>query len=405
MNRSLPLPLFPALWLQLTMALPAAAEEADAPAWKAHSIDPRTEESRGADGVRLQDVNGDGWLDIAAGWEEARQSRVYLHPGAQKVRQPWPRVVVGREFGAPEDAVFCDLDGDGAVDVVSSSEGARLHFHWAPSDPAAYLEESAWETQAVEVGRHHAGMFIVPLQLDGRHGVDLVSGGKGKDLVWFQSPADPRDLSGWKRHVISSAGDSGWVMGIYAADIDGDGDEDIIWTARKGEAGGVRWMQNPGPGKAQEAPWQEHQLSSQAEDYMFGDVADVDGDGRLDVVAPVRDGELHFFRNLGEGQWQDVAIPSDISMKGAAVGDINLDGRMDIIVTQLYGTGPVWYEYEGEDPGDPQAWRAHLTCDIGGKTDLAALYDIDGDGDLDLLTTIESSHLQVMWYENPHAER
>jgi hypothetical protein len=368
--------------------------------WTAHSIDPRTKDARGADGVRLFDANGDGLLDVASGWEEAKQTRVYLHPGPKHVRMPWPKVVVGRGFGAPEDAVFCDLDGDGSVDVISSSEGGRMHVHWAPAGSEDYLDETSWQTEPFEIGRGVGGMFVVPIQLDGRNGFDLISGGKGKDLVWFESPENPRQLKDWTKHVLSSECDDGWTMSILTADIDQDGDEDIVWTTRKGTSGGVRWLENPGTGPAQQQLWQTHKLSKGHANFMFGDVADLDGNGLLDVVAPVRDEDLHFFCHLGNGDWKDVAIAAPGSKKGAAFGDVNLDGQMDIVVSHLGREGPAWFEFDG-DPADPSAWRKRRTNSPGGKSDLVKLYDVDQDGDLDILTTIETTNLQVMWYENP----
>src|SRR5688572_25757840 len=75
-------------------------------AWRRHVID---DSSRGADGVRTADVNGDRWPDLATGWEEGGVVRVYLHPGAARVRPAWPAVTVGA-VGSPEDAAFADLD-------------------------------------------------------------------------------------------------------------------------------------------------------------------------------------------------------------------------------------------------------------------------------------------------------
>src|SRR5687768_12258605 len=60
--------------------------------WGRHTID---DSSRGADGVRLADVNGDGHLDIASGWEEAGIVRLYLNPGPAKAQERWPAVTVG----------------------------------------------------------------------------------------------------------------------------------------------------------------------------------------------------------------------------------------------------------------------------------------------------------------------
>jgi len=102
----------------------------EGPIWQRHVID---DSSRGADGVRLRDVNGAGLPDVATGWEEGGVTRIYLHPGHQKVGEPWPATTVGKTPSV-EDAVWADLDGDGAVDVVSCCEGRTksVIVHWAP---------------------------------------------------------------------------------------------------------------------------------------------------------------------------------------------------------------------------------------------------------------------------------
>ena len=69
-----------------------------------------------------------------------------------------------------------DNDGDGSVDVVSSCEGSTrtVFVHWAPKEPAAYLDPSAWEMEPIPASQNvMMWMFCTPLQVDGRHGVDL----------------------------------------------------------------------------------------------------------------------------------------------------------------------------------------------------------------------------------------
>ena len=82
-----------------------------------------------------------------------------------------------------DDAVFTiDLDGDGAMDVVSCCEGRTrtIYVHWAPSLAAEYRKESLWKTEPIPVtAGKKMWMFALPLQVDGRHGIDLVVGAKG----------------------------------------------------------------------------------------------------------------------------------------------------------------------------------------------------------------------------------
>ena len=168
--------------------------------WKRHTIDAS---SRGADGVRLADVNGDGRLDITTGWEEGGRVRVYLNPGPARAKEPWPAVTAG-EAGSVEDAVFVDLDSDGATDVVSCCEGdvRTMFVHWAPKDPTRYLDPAAWRTEAIPASRGAMQwMFSLPLQVDGRNGIDLFAGGKneGARIGWWRRrriPAGSRTGNG-----------------------------------------------------------------------------------------------------------------------------------------------------------------------------------------------------------------
>ena len=78
-------------------------------------------------------------------------------------------------------------------------------------------------------------MYCLPMQIDGKAGVDLVTGSKGPNAAvgWWQSPADPRDLKQWKYHKLI---DAGWIMSLIADDFDFDGDADILVTDRRGSA-------------------------------------------------------------------------------------------------------------------------------------------------------------------------
>ena len=70
--------------------------------WLRHVID---DQSRGADGTRLADANGDGLIDIVTGWEQGGVTRVYLNPGPKLAKSRWPNVTVG-PAQAVEDAVL-----------------------------------------------------------------------------------------------------------------------------------------------------------------------------------------------------------------------------------------------------------------------------------------------------------
>ena len=395
------------LILFVLIVVDAAPAIADDQIWTRHTID---DSSRGADGVRLADINGDGLLDIATGWEEGGIIRVYHHPGFAKSRDKWPAVTVGR-VASPEDAVFADLDGDGATDVISSCEGKTrtMFIHWAPANANDALHPAAWTTAAIPATADRTQwMFCVPAQIDGQPGVDLIVASKGKDglIGWLQAPEDPRNLNDWKLHTIAPAG---WIMSLMSTDIDGDGDDDVLASDRRGAGRGCFWLENPGTGGPLTKPWRKHTIGTENREVMFLDYGDVDGDGLQDVVVPSKPGEIlvHRRRPGTTVAWETSKIPFPENVgtgKSAAVADINNDGHADIVLSfeNAKGvSGVVWLEQLRSGAGET-TWHQHdLSGPTGTKFDFAATFDIDGDGDLDVLTCEERENLGVIWYENP----
>ena len=393
--------------LFLTLAGPFTA----AP-WPMHIID---NTSRGADGVRLLDINNDKRLDIATGWEEGGVIRAYLHPGNAKVTERWPIIEVGK-VKSPEDAVFVDLDGDGDEDIVSCSEGQTrtVHFHWSPrNDPQRKV--LPWRTQAVPVtAGKQSWMFAVPLWVDEK-GMDLVLGSKGAEasIGWLQSPKDPRAVGDWRFHRWY---DAGWVMSLIKADMDGDGDLDVLASDRRSRTPGVLWLENPGVAAMQKNPaqrWAAHRVGATGREVMFitrsirKQLVDRKAKEKTTAIyAAVRPNRIEVLRPGKDVKqpWDEEVITYSLdrfgTAKAARAADLDGDGQLEIAVSCESATGDksgVFYlkQVDGK-------WEPH---DIGGpkglKYDRIELLDLDGDGDLDLLTCEERDFNAVLWYENP----
>ena len=153
------------LAIAIVGALTVSSLSAQNTMWNRHVIDSTYS---GADGVKLADVNHDSLPDITTGWEEGGYTKVYVHPGFDLVKQKWPSVNVGRTPSV-EDAVFIDLDNDGAMDVVSSTEGdnKKMYFNWAPNNANDYLHAEKWTTQVLPASKIDLQwMYAVPLQID-----------------------------------------------------------------------------------------------------------------------------------------------------------------------------------------------------------------------------------------------
>ena len=391
-----------------------AAEPAGQP-WACHIID---ESSRGADGVKLADINGDGLMDIATGWEEGGVTRIYLNPGPDKSKTHWPMATVGKTPSV-EDAVFADLDGDGALDVVSCSEGGtkKIYVHWSPRNHADLLFANKWQQAVLPDSEMHSQqwMFAWPMQVDGRNGVDLIAGSKGRNaqIGWFAAPKNGRNLAGYRWHPISQAG---WIMSIWKRDMDEDGDIDVVVSDRRGPLCGCRWLENPGYGPMQTKPWKNHLMGAGGKEVLSMVLADLDGDGLQDAVVAVKEMQLFFLKRLDKAglKWRTHVISADFkagNTRAVVVADVNGDKQKDLVLTTWNAKakhGVLWLEYK-YTPEDKE-WMPHQISgtEKGIKYDRIEMLDLDRDGDLDLLTCEEregNGGMGVFWYENPHANR
>lgn len=393
--------------------------------WKRHVIDNSLRKSEGA---RLGDVNGDGLPDVATAWENQEVVRIYVNPGAEAVHDPWPAVTLA---GTPsvEDALLVDLDGDGALDVVSSLErGAeRLVVNWGPSSEEFFHAEAWAQADFPQLRGVSQWMFATPIRLTPDSPQALVAGGKNYKadasavLGILTPPADnPRDLSRWQWHELAKVS---WVMSIEVHDINRDGYDDILFTDKHGPLAGVHWLANPGDGSVSN-PWARAALTGpNVRSANFLTIADLDQDGVEDILASVElqrepgsPNHAHrrvlFLKQLDTGgsSWEthEILVPPGIGQsKGIAVGDIDLDGRNDIVLSSTGAVGALagttWLRYR-HAPTDAVWDVFNIAGAEGIKYDLVHLLDLDADGDLDVLANDEKENgvgLGVFWYENP----
>lgn len=372
--------------------------------WEMHTID---QTSQGADGVRLGDVNHDGFPDVVSGWEEGGLVRIYLNPGPLAVKKAWRQTTVGK-VKSPEDAVLVDLDRDGRLDVVSCCEGKNraVYFHWSPPTNPGDSISPKWQTQAVPAVATKQWMFAEPANIDHQHGIDLFIGSKGPnaEIGWLQSPANPRQLDQWKYHKLV---DAGWIMSLRSVDVDGDRMEDLLVTDRKGKSRGVFYLKKS---VKPEIAWRKVSFPGPSMEWMFLDWRTT-GDSKF-LAAATRDGVIVEFSltvpaktNLA-GNWSRRQIKNPFEIrhgKAVSFGDIDLDGTVDWVHSTNTGVDkknhglPAVSWLDGKNP----KLFYPISGSRGKKFDRMELVDLDLDGDLDVLTCEERDNLGVIWFENP----
>ncbi|MEM7371366.1 MAG: VCBS repeat-containing protein [Bacteroidota bacterium] len=388
--------------------------------WKMHTID---NSSKGADGAKLTDVDGDGLLDILVGWEQGHHTRLYHHPGLGQAMQPWSYV----EVPSPnvEDAQAVDLNGDGFMDVVSCSEGEhmRISFHFSPANETEYWHSDKWRSVDVPctVGRSR-WMFVRPMDVDGKHGIDLIIGSKHPNgtIGWLESPKHPEEVDAWVYHEISPAG---WIMSIEVVDMDGDQQRDVLISDRKGSNKGLKWFKHPGHSSdLLERAWPVVQIGLEDKEPMFLDIwkhPRLDTASEMIWVATHKSGFYGFLPDGDFGySWKEFHF--DFPKQAGTIGKSIAIGLMNhptnpAFVTTYEGAGQSSSRQSGvmlttvELSADNIRIVKHkrISDGSGSKFDFAQLVDMDGDGDLDVLTCEEANNatagdgLGVIWYENP----
>lgn len=363
-----------------------AAAHAD---WIRHTID---DSLVGADGVRLGDFNADGLLDVVTGWEEAGVVRLYLNPGPGLASRNWPAVTV-TEAGSPEDAVPFDLDGDGRLDIVSCHEGRtrELRVAWnncrAVSRDQELLAKTSWQADRFPQLDNSQWMFALPLgSLGGDRRLVVGSKGDGASITLLRpGVGQPRELSSWRATRLR---DAGWIMSLRAIDMDGDGDLDVVYSDRKGGQRGVGWLEQPDD---LDQSWPDHLVGGADCEVMF--LAPTAQQWRVATRNAVW---LDF--TVHDGSWSKHGRPNPAGVPlGKAIESLP-DGRVVMTANTL---GEKSDAKPGLWLGTIDGTWSVIDSTTKVKFDRIELLDLDGDGDLDVLTCEERRRLGVVWYENP----
>jgi hypothetical protein len=273
-----------------------------------------------------------------------------------------------------------------------------LAFPTSFPNPASAAETvDGWVRHTIDASLDGAwGICVHDIDEDGNPDV-VATGGDAADVVWYEAPDNP--AGAWRKHTIDA--NLYYANMVYVHDLDDDGDPDVLATGWA--ANDLVWYEAPGdPTRA----WTKHTIDANLYGARAISVHDFDADGNPDVLAGAGKADTVVWYEAPDdpaGAWTKHTIDPSIDYPNMlCLYDIDADGNMDVIATAWAANVLVWYEA----PDDPSgAWTKH-TIDANLKgADSLQVHDFDADGNPDVVVTggnpEDDYATGVAWYEAP----
>jgi hypothetical protein len=305
----------------------------------------------------LYDFNGDGRNDVFTVGFPGTPGYVYENPGPEGFERPWTRHQV-IDSVCNESPQLVDLVGDKRPELVCTHDG---YFGYATID---------WSQPFSPWPFHNVSEQNAPKPFGHGLGIGDINGDARSDIItkdgWFEQPEVVDGSGQWTFHRVRFAGPGGAEM--YAYDVDGDGDNDVI-TSLAAHEYGLAWHEQVKDGE--KIAFRAHLiLGSKPEDNRYGlvfselhsvNLADIDGDGLKDIVtgktywshhtqSPMWDAGavVYWFklaRTPGGVDWIPYRAADETGIgRQVTVAEINGDGLPDIVVGGMKGAHVLVHE-------------------------------------------------------------
>ncbi len=311
------------------------------------------------EGIGVGDINADGRLDIVAGRRPEGQPEPLIvcwfeNPGSPTGN--WPDHEIGQTNHPADRLAVADLNGDTRADIVVCEE------RWPGLEP------------------------------------------DGNIFAFLQPETTP--ASDWTRRRVATQYSTN---NLDLADLNGDGHIDIVTCEHKGPGLELQIWTNDG-----QANFRKEVIDRGKESHLGTQLADIDQDGDLDILSIGWDAHqyVHLWRNeqisTDARQWRllssssgELPVPNEGNQQTASLAiDADQNGAVDFFITERTAAPAVtWFRYlDG-------SWQRYvieagpLRIEAG-----AASYDIDQDGDEDIVFGGEGRSNEVWWWENPYPQ-
>jgi len=393
-------------WLVVAGALPLACIGPITPdvEWVVHAVESFNLLNPAV--IAAADMDRDGDLDAIVGLpgapDEGVEARVVLL--IRQDNDDWDAYVIAQ--GALVTGVSAlaigDVDLDGRLDVAAAC-GERLVYLNAPVDPTMTTRWLVSEIAESVLPEIVSWSDVAIGDIDGRNSLDVVAtcDDPGR-LSVFRSPLNADTGAGWERVDVATTGQAG-AASLALRDLDADTDLDILTAAPDEPDVTVAWFEHPG-GRAT-AAFEKHEIG-RAVGATYLAAGDLDADGLTDVVVSCPDDtRVVWYRHPGRatGRWDDYelidytrSVPTYL-----AIANVDNAGLLDVIVASHTSDQLLWFS-AGTDA--TRTWATNALYTASERIGRFAVGDVDLDGRPDVVIPLDSdlgARDRVEWLENP----
>jgi len=285
--------------------------------------------------VALTDIDNDGDIDIVG--TSQSDNLVVWYENLDGQGSFSSQHTINNDAISPREIVAADFDGDDDIDVVTANRtGGSITWNkniegTGNFGPTLFISNTISEP-----------ISIVARDLDNDNDLDIIASSAGnQQFVWFENLDGLGTFGG--AQIIST--NSSGITSVFAADIDGDGDIDVL--SALGGSDIIDWFENI-DGQGTFGPQQI--ISNSIEVAIKVYATDLDGDTDIDVLAAALAGDrIVWFENLdGLGSFSNEQIISSDTDNPTSVfaADLDGDGLKDVLSTSIADSKVAWYKNE-----------------------------------------------------------
>ncbi len=245
--------------------------------------------------------------------------------------------------------------------------------------PLLAMAQPTWDEQIIAINTD--GPIIVhTADIDGDGDMDVVNSGWFDDkIVWHENLPN-----GWNSHTIDPEFPGNRT--VSPVDIDLDGDMDVLSAAFSGDE--LAWYEQDGNN------WTKHVISSAVDGPVGVEGVDLDQDGDIDVLCTAFNGDkIYWFENENLSFTEHEIGRNYNGANGIMSFDIDQDGDIDIATSSQEGNQISWWE------NDNFNWIEHDLSQNMASARCVAVGDMDGDGDPDIVGAAVIAD-EIAWWEN-----